>query len=123
MAKIIGLFQSRSEAESAVHQLVNSGINRDYISMVSRDSKGEDTRNLKADDDTSGAAKGAGIGAALGGVSGLLAGLAGLAIPGIGPTLAAGRLPRHSEALWAAPVWCSGGWINRRTDGYGRSRA
>ena len=91
--------------------------------MVSRDSKGEDTRNLKADDDTSGAAKGAGIGAALGGVSGLLAGLAGLAIPGIGPTLAAGRLPRHSEALWAAPVWCSGGWINRRTDGYGRSRA
>ncbi len=45
----------------------------------------EDTRDLKTDDDTSGAAKGAGIGAALGGVGGLLAGLAGLAIPGIGP--------------------------------------
>jgi hypothetical protein len=91
MPNIIGLFDSRREAESAIHQLVNSGINRDYISIVSHKDN-EDTRDLKTDDDTSRAAKGAGIGAALGGVGGLLAGLAGLAIPGIGPILAAGPI-------------------------------
>jgi hypothetical protein len=82
MPNIIGLFDSRREAESAIHQLVNSGINRDYISIVSRNDN-QDTR--ETDNDTSGAAKGAGIGAVLGGVGGLLAALAGLAILGIGP--------------------------------------
>ncbi len=114
MATIIGLFNSRSEAESAVHQLVSDGINRDHISMVSRGTNEEDTRNLKKDDDTSGAAKGAGIGAAVGGVGGLLAGLAGLAIPGIGPILAAGPIAAAlGGALGGA---AAGGLIGALTD-------
>jgi hypothetical protein len=43
MANIIGLFDDRREAESAVQQLVSSGVSRDYISIVSRDDN-EDTR-------------------------------------------------------------------------------
>jgi stress response protein YsnF len=117
LQNIIGLFNSRSDAESAVHQLVNSGVNRDHISIVSRDSN-EDTRNLKTDDDTSGAAKGAGIGAALGGVGGLLAGLAGLAIPGIGPILAAGPIAAAlGGALGGAGLGAAaGGLIGALTD-------
>src|SRR5215207_6298153 len=118
MANIIGLFNSRSAAESAVHQLVNYGINRDHISIVARDTKDEDTRNLKTDDDTSGAAKGAGIGAALGGVGGLIAGIAGLAIPGIGPILAAGPIAAAiGGALGGAGLGAAaGGIIGALTD-------
>ena len=44
------------------------------------------------DDRTEGAAAGGGIGAAVGGTAGLLAGLGRMAIPGVGPVVAAGRL-------------------------------
>ena len=117
MANIIGLFDDRREAESAVQQLVNSGVGRDDISIVSRDDN-EGTRDLKSDDDTSGAAKGAGIGAALGGVGGLLAGLAGLAIPGIGPILAAGPIAAAlGGALGGAGLGAAaGGLIGALTD-------
>jgi uncharacterized protein (TIGR02271 family) len=117
MVNVIGLFDSRREAESAVQQLVNSGINRDYISLVSR-TESEERRDLKTDDDTSGAAKGAGIGAALGGVGGLLAGLAGLAIPGIGPILAAGPIAAAlGGALGGAGLGAAaGGLIGALTD-------
>ena len=91
MPNIIDVFHKTSEAQSAVRQLIDFGIDRDQISIVSRDST-EELRNAKTDDDTSGAAKGAEIGAALGGIGGLLAGLAGLAIPGLGPILAAGPI-------------------------------
>ena len=117
MANIIGVFDDRREAESAIQQLVDSGISRDYISIVSRNDN-EDTRDLKSDDDTSGAAKGAGVGAALGGVSGLLAGLAGLAIPGIGPILAAGPIAAAlGGALGGASLGAAaGGLIGALTD-------
>jgi uncharacterized protein (TIGR02271 family) len=117
MPNIIGLFDSRREAESAVQQLVNSGIERDNISIVSRNHN-EDTRDSSTDDDSSGAAKGAGIGAALGGVGGLLAGLAGLAIPGIGPILAAGPIAAAlGGALGGAGLGAvTGGLIGALTD-------
>jgi uncharacterized protein (TIGR02271 family) len=117
MANIIGVFESRREAESAVQQLISSGVNRDSISIVSRNDT-EDTQDLKSYDDTSGAAKGAGIGAALGGVGGLLAGLAGLAIPGIGPILAAGPIAAAlGGALGGAGLGAAaGGLIGALTD-------
>lgn len=117
MTNIIGLFNSRWEAESAVQQLVNSGINCDSISIVSR-YENEDKRDLKSEDDTSGAAKGAGIGAALGGVGGLVAGLAGLAIPGIGPVFAAGPIAAAlGGALGGAGFGAAaGGLIGALTD-------
>ena len=95
MANVVGLFDSSAEAQSTVQRLVNSGIDREQISLVSQDSKTDNAHagtTAVADHDTSGALKGAGIGAALGGAGGILAGLAGLAIPVIGPIIAAGPI-------------------------------
>ena len=61
------------------------------------------------DDRAEGAAAGAGIGATLGGAAGLLAGLGLLAIPGLGPVVAAGWLA--STAAVAAAGGATGGII------------
>ncbi len=65
------------------------------------------------DDRAEGAAAGAGIGATIGGVAGLLAGLGLLAIPGIGPVVAAGWLA--STAAVAAAGGTAGGLIGALT--------
>ena len=129
MPNVVGLFHSRSEAHSTVQQLVNSGFDREDISLVSQDTdrqsnegkthpgiSGSDLSIPK--DDTSGALKGAGIGAALGGIGGLLAGIAGLAIPVIGPIVAAGPIAAAlTAALGGAGVGAAtGGLIGALTD-------
>ena len=129
MPNIVGLFDSRSEAHSTVQQLVNSGFDREDISLVSQDSARESNEGKthpgisgsdlsKATDDTSGALKGAGIGAAVGGIGGLLAGIAGLAIPVIGPIVAAGPIAAAlTAALGGAGVGAAtGGLIGALTD-------
>jgi uncharacterized membrane protein len=64
--------------------------------------------------DISDTAKGAGIGAALGGTAGLLAGLGLLAIPGLGPVVAAGWLA--STAAGAAAGAATGGIVGALVD-------
>ncbi len=97
---ITRLYDNRSDALEAAHELERMGIDDDDVSIIASnkdrwyDSKG----NMSAadDDDGSKAARGAGKGAATGGVlgagAGLLAGLGLLAIPGIGEVVAAGWL-------------------------------
>jgi hypothetical protein len=63
---------------------------------------------------TSDAAKGAGIGGALGGGAGLLAGLGLLAIPGLGPVVAAGWLA--ATAVGAAAGAATGGIVGALVD-------
>jgi uncharacterized protein (TIGR02271 family) len=95
MAKtIVALYDDFSDAQRAVNELVNSGIARDDISIVANDATGEYGQHLDVDRDegTSGTMAGAGIGAVLGGIGGLLIGLGALAIPGIGPVIAAGPI-------------------------------
>ena len=129
MPNVVGLFDSRSEAHSTVQQLVNSGFDREDISLVSQDTDRESNEGKThpgisgsdlsvAKDDTSGALKGAGIGAALGGIGGLLAGIAGLAIPVIGPIVAAGPIAAAlTAALGGAGVGAAtGGLIGALTD-------
>ena len=65
-------------------------------------------------DEVSGAAKGAGIGGALGGGAGLLAGLGLLAIPGLGPVVAAGWLA--ATAAGAAAGAATGGIVGALVD-------
>jgi uncharacterized protein (TIGR02271 family) len=99
MAKtVVGLFDSRQHAEMAVQDLMDAGFARNDISVVAQNasdlaadgqrSVGTSTGNESGE----GAAAGAGIGAVAGGVLGLLVGIGALAIPGIGPVLAAGPL-------------------------------
>jgi len=101
MAKtIVGLFDDVNEAHTVVQELIDAGVDHNKISIVANDAKGE-YKQYKADG--SSAAEGAGAGAVgggvLGGVLGLLVGVGALAIPGIGPVLAAGPL---AAALGAA---------------------
>jgi len=104
MAKtVVGLFDTAAEAQSVVQELINSGFQRNDISLVANDAKGEYSNYREVGAEGSSAAEGAGAGAVgggvLGGVLGLLVGVGALAIPGIGPVLAAGPL---AAALGAA---------------------
>lgn len=92
---ITGLFDNYADARRAVQDLEAAGVPHRDVSIVGHD-KGEHVGNERvgdvADPAAQDAGKGAGIGATVGGVGGLLAGLGLLAIPGIGPVVAAGWL-------------------------------
>lgn len=87
---ITGLFDHYDDARRAVQDLEAAGVAHRDISIVGHDARGRagDVAEPAAED----AETGAGIGATVGGVGGLLAGLGLLAIPGIGPVVAAGWL-------------------------------
>jgi hypothetical protein len=100
MKTVVGLFDQYEDADRAVSTLVNAGFNRDHLSIAVRENTMLDVDDEHLYDDTmdeaSGAAVGAGTGAVggavLGGLTGLLIGVGALAIPGIGPVVAAGSL-------------------------------
>jgi uncharacterized protein (TIGR02271 family) len=97
MAKTVaGLFDNRVEAQNTVQELLGQGFASDDISVMSKEleSKGSVIGYVEEDgqEQVEDMAKGAGTGAAIGGTAGLLLGLTALAIPGIGPVLAAGPL-------------------------------
>lgn len=85
---VTGLFDNYDDAKAAVHALEADGISHGDISIVANDAHGEHAANKAGED----AGKGAGIGATVGGVGGLLAGLGLMAVPGLGPVVAAGWL-------------------------------
>jgi hypothetical protein len=88
---VTALYDSYDLAVAAVNALEDAGFPHSEISIVSNnadDRYPRDDRTKTAED----AGKGAGIGAAIGGVSGLLTGLGLMAIPGVGPVVAAGWL-------------------------------
>ncbi|AOH85064.1 hypothetical protein AWL63_14985 [Sphingomonas panacis] len=90
---ITRLFDDYADAKTAVTQLESAGIPRDDISVVANNTHGDHA----ADDhdgvnDHGDVTRGVSTGAALGGAGGLLAGLGLLAIPGLGPIVAAGWL-------------------------------
>lgn len=95
MSKILTrLFDDYSDATKAVNGLGAIGIREDDISIVANNANGEHGANganggINEDGDVT---KGTSAGAALGGAGGLLAGLGLLAIPGLGPIVAAGWL-------------------------------
>lgn len=91
--KIVGIFDTEQEATRAIEDLQSKGIRNDEISIITRDrdelqSISEDTGTMAPE----GVATGAATGGVVGGVAGLLAGIGALAIPGIGPILAAGPI-------------------------------
>ena len=116
------LFDTHTEALAAVNRLQEAGINQDEISIVSNnaddwhgkhqtashDNGPLGDRNDDNDNETAeGAGKGATTGGLLGGGAGLLAGLGMLAIPGLGPVVAAGWLA--STAVGAVVGAVAGG--------------
>jgi hypothetical protein len=88
-----GIFKSRLQAESCVDALIGGGFRSDDISLLAPDQ--DTTKELATEKNTKapeGAATGATAGGAVGGTLGLLAGIGALAIPGLGPFIAAGPI-------------------------------
>ena len=88
---VTALYDDYANAKSAVSDLEAAGIARSDISIVANNADGHYTVKHPSNAGPD-AGAGAGIGAALGGAGGLLAGLGMLAIPGVGPVVAAGWL-------------------------------
>ena len=107
------LYDTYGDAQRAVNALEAAGFTTSEIGMVSRY---RDDETLA--DTTSGAATGAAAGAVVGGGAGLLAALGVIAIPGIGPLVAAGILA--TTVVGAAGGGAVGGLLGALTD-YGVS--
>jgi hypothetical protein len=88
---VSALYDTYDAARSAVNALEAAGVPHSDISIVANNSESwhRDDRPSNA---AGGAGTGAGVGAAVGGVGGLLTGLGMMAIPGVGPVVAAGWL-------------------------------
>jgi len=90
---VFGIVKSYSQAEQLVEELQAEGFPASEISVLLPDSEGRhDIGHVKATKAPEGATTGATAGGVTGGVLGLLAGIGALAIPGIGPFIAAGPL-------------------------------
>ena len=118
---ITRLFDRYEDAQSAVLELERMGVPHSDISIVANNSdnwygadKKVDRDRDGVDDRAEGAGKGAGIGAGVGGAAGLLAGLGLLAIPGLGPVVAAGWLA--ATAVGAAAGAATGGIVGALTE-------
>jgi hypothetical protein len=94
MKTLVGTYDNIQTAYAVANDLISAGYSRNDISVVASDAKNEYARYTDANyvESTDDVAKGAGIGAAIGGLGGLLVGLGALAIPGVGPVIAAGPL-------------------------------
>ena len=102
---VFGIATTHGQAERIVEQLQAEGFAASEISVLMPDTGGtRDVGHVKATK----APEGATTGAATGGVIGLLAGIGALAIPGVGPFIAAGPI---MAALSGAAVGAATGGV------------
>ncbi|WHY00539.1 general stress protein [Neobacillus sp. DY30] len=90
---VVGVYETEQEAIIAIEKLVKEGYDKQDICVI-----GKDIKNVNYIADETGtvaeetAATGALAGGTLGGLTGLLVGVGALAIPGVGPIIAAGPI-------------------------------
>lgn len=113
MATVVGVFDSHDRARAAIEALHDEGFSEDEVSVVAKDRQGSGEEDqdgamdmIGGDNITDGAAWGSGIGA----LGGFLAGLGALAIPGLGPIVAAGPLAAALSGAVAGGI--AGGLID-----------
>jgi uncharacterized membrane protein len=112
MRTVVGLFDDRISAESAIHRLIEHGIDRDAISIAMKDareatsiSEATGTYDLSAEGATAGVVSGAGVGV----VVGLALIGSTVLLPGLGTFLIGGPI---AAALTGAGIGAvSGGLI------------
>lgn len=122
---ITRLYDNRTDALEAAHELERMGISTSDVSIIAsnKDSwydgkAGHDRDADGRDDRVEGMSKGAATGGVLGAGAGLLAGLGMLAIPGIGPVVAAGWIATTLTGAAAGAVagGAVGGLVAALTD-------
>lgn len=99
---VVGVFENREDARDAIEALKDDGFAAETISILSPDKQA--TQQIAEDTGThagAGAATGAVTGGLLGGIGGWLLGIGALAIPGVGPFIAAGAF---ATALGGAAI-------------------
>lgn len=90
---VFAIYNSKGELENGVDRLKINGFRMSDISLLlPQDAGNQELKHIKSSKAPEGAAAGAGTGAVLGGVLGLLVGIGALAIPGVGPFIAAGPI-------------------------------
>jgi uncharacterized membrane protein len=106
---VFGIVKSHSQAEQVVEGLQDAGFPVSEISVLLPDNEGKhDIGHVKATKAPEGATTGATAGGVTGGVLGLLAGIGALAIPGVGPFIAAGPI---MAALSGAAIGATTGGV------------
>ena len=106
---VFGIAKSVAQAERIANRLKAAGFSGDDISVLFPDKEG--TRDFAHEQHTKApeaAATGAGTGGVLGGALGWLVGIGSLAIPGVGPFIAAGPI---MAALAGAAVGAAAGGL------------
>ncbi len=94
----VGVFPSRQEAQQALNELKASGFPMDKVSVIAKDAdQGEQLGGVQTSDQIGNKDVGAGTGivgeiAADSALGSVLVGLSSLAIPGVGPIIAAGSV-------------------------------
>lgn len=106
METITRVYDDYATASAVVRDLEAAGIPSADVSLISRDTA--------LDEETSAAATGATTGAIIGGGAGLLAAVGAIAIPGLGPVVAAGWLA--STLVGTAAGAATGGVIGGLVD-------
>ncbi|MEO3945527.1 general stress protein [Gorillibacterium sp. CAU 1737] len=108
--KLVGVFRTEEETVRVIEALKRQGYTENEISVVGRGSEDIEGVSHPAAETklTEGLTTGAAAGGVLGGTAGLLAGIGALAIPGIGPILAAGPIV---AALTGAAVGAGAGGL------------
>ena len=88
-----GIYPSRSALEMGISELRSANFRNEDISVLFPENVGtKDFAHEKGTKAPEGAATGAGTGAVIGGVLGWLAGIGAIAVPGVGPFIAAGPI-------------------------------
>jgi len=114
---VFGIATTYAQAETIVESLKTAGFSNNDISVLLPDKDG--TRDFAHEKNTKapeGAAAGAGTGGIVGGVLGWLVGIGSLAIPGVGPFVAAGPI---MAALSGAAVGSAVGGLTGALVGLG----
>ncbi|RSD26913.1 general stress protein [Mesobacillus subterraneus] len=106
---LVGVYDNERDAIQAVEDLKRQGYSTEDISVIGKNEDEVDEVNEATGTKTEeGLAAGAATGGILGGLTGLLAGIGALAIPGIGPIVAAGPI---AATLTGAAVGAGAGGL------------
>ena len=90
---VFGIYKTANQAEQTVDRLIAAGFTNDDISVLLPDSNSsKEFAHEKSTKAPEGTAAGVTAGGTIGGTLGLLAGIGALAIPGLGPFIAAGPI-------------------------------